>query len=112
MRRNISYRQAGLSIVLSLLSREQLVAGLYTLAFPLRYLGVSRERLAVRLALTLYYAEAAMADTASDWRGSIENMLRPIAPVSHEIELAVVPFTIRDALLLVMAALLLIAVLA
>jgi energy-coupling factor transport system permease protein len=62
---------AALSILLTLLKREQLISGLYTLAYPVRYLGLSRERLAVRLALTLHYAENAMRDTASDWRGAI-----------------------------------------
>lgn len=102
---------AGLSIVLSLLSREQLVAGLYALAYPLRYLGLSRERIAVRLALTLHYAESAMLDTAGDWRGSIRHMLEPAVPEQHVVELHMSRFTLRDALLLAAAAAALTAVL-
>lgn len=62
---------AGLSVLLTLLPREQLIGGLYSLAYPLRFVGLSSERLAVRLALTLHYAESAMRDTANDWRGAI-----------------------------------------
>lgn len=66
---------AGLSILLTLLSLEQLVSGLYALCYPMRYVGVSRERIAVRMALTLRYAEKAMQDTAKDWRSGIEHAL-------------------------------------
>ena len=90
---------AGLSVVLGMLTRQQLVGGLYVLAWPLRYLGLSRERIAVRLALTLHYAESAITDTAADWRGNIENMLRPVASGQRDIELHVTPFTLRDGLL-------------
>ena len=51
---------AGLAILLDRLHRQQLIAGLYTLCAPLQWLGLSRERFAVRLALTLHYAEVAM----------------------------------------------------
>ncbi|MGB9094485.1 MAG: CbiQ family ECF transporter T component, partial [Gallionella sp.] len=51
---------AGLAILLDRLHRQQLIAGLYTLSAPLQLIGVSRERFAVRLALTLHYAEVAM----------------------------------------------------
>lgn len=98
----LAFALAGLAILLGLLPQRQLVSGLYTLAYPLRYLGLSRERIAVRLALTLHYAESAMLDTAADWRSSIENMLAPAAVGQHGIELHVAPFTLRDGLLLVM----------
>ncbi|MFA6013485.1 MAG: hypothetical protein WC742_00330 [Gallionellaceae bacterium] len=68
---------AGLSILLTLLPKEHLIGGLYVLAYPLGVLGISRERIAVRLALTLHYAESAMRDTASDWKLAIENALQP-----------------------------------
>lgn len=111
---------AGLSILLSLLPQQQLISGLYTLGYPLRYIGLSRERVAVRLALTLHYAESAMLDTAANWRGSIEQALAaegsprnggnptgvPLAGAAGEmkqgsIELHSSHFTLRDALLLV-----------
>ncbi|MBI1174682.1 MAG: hypothetical protein GC139_05370 [Sideroxydans sp.] len=95
---------AGLSIVLGLLSQRQLVGGLYTLLYPLRYLGLSRERIAVRLALTLHYAESAMLDTASDWRSSIEHMLAPVTVEPHGVELYAARFGWHDGLLLTAAA--------
>ena len=97
----LAFALAGLSIVLSLLSQQQLVSGIYTLAYPLCYLGLSRERIAVRLALTLHYAESSMQDTAADWRGSIENLLASAEIKQHSIELHTNPFTLRDGLLLV-----------
>lgn len=102
----LAFALAGLSIVLSLLSQQQLIGGLYVLAYPLRYLGLSRERIAVRLALTLHYAETAMLDTVGDWRGSIERMLAPAAVEQHVVELHVLPLTSRDVLWLCAGALL------
>ena len=98
----LSFALAGLSILLSLLSQQQLITGLYTLAYPLRYVGLSRERVAVRLALTLHYAESAMLYTAADWRGSIEHLLTSAEIKQNSIELHTTPFTLRDGLLLVM----------
>lgn len=92
---------AGLSIVQCLLSQQQFIGGLYALAYPLYYLGLSRERIAVRMALTLHYAESAMLDTAADWRGSIGNLLAPEEVKHHGIELCVTPFSSRDGLLLI-----------
>ena len=62
---------AALAILLGLLSQQQLISGLYVLGYPLRYIGLSRARVAVRLALTLHYAESAMLGTAANWRASI-----------------------------------------
>ena len=92
---------AGLSILLSLLPQQKLISGLYTLGYPLRYIGLSRERVAVRLALTLHYAESAMLDTPANWRGNIEQMLAPAEIKQDSIELHIAPFTLRDTLLLV-----------
>ncbi|MFA6970399.1 MAG: CbiQ family ECF transporter T component [Gallionella sp.] len=64
---------AGLAILLDRLHRQQLIAGLYSLFIPLEWLGLSRERLAVRLALTLHYAEVAMLRTQS-WQDSLRSL--------------------------------------
>lgn len=48
---------AGLAILLVTTTRDQLIAGLYYLALPMRFLGLDPERFAVRLWLTLYYVE-------------------------------------------------------
>lgn len=53
---------AALSAVLSVLTVPQLMAGLYVMAFPLKYILISRERLVVRLALTLEYAERTLSE--------------------------------------------------
>ena len=103
----LAFALAGLAILLCLLSQQQLIGGLYTLAYPLRYFGLSRERIAVRLALTLHYAETAILDTSANWRSGIEQMLAAegaSAEVKQDsIELHTPPFTLRDGLLLVMA---------
>ena len=107
----LTFALAGLAILLRLLPQQQLISGLYTLGYPLRYVGLSRERLAVRLALTLHYAESAVLDTAANWRGSIEQMLAQGEAKQHSIELQTTPFTLRDGLLLIVGCALLVPVL-
>jgi energy-coupling factor transport system permease protein len=51
---------SGLAILLHRLSRNELIAGLYQMLIPLQWFGLARERLAVRLALTLQDSEAAL----------------------------------------------------
>lgn len=87
---------AGLAILFTMLSTTQLISGIYTLTYPLRYLGMSRERIAVRIALTLGYAESAMHNTAQDWRASINTMNQLQPPASGSIELQNSIFTLRD----------------
>lgn len=91
---------SSLAILLSLLTQTQLISGLYTLAYPLSWFGLSRERLAVRLALTLQYAESAMRDTASDWRSNITDALQPSVVGTKHIELCLHAFGALDVLLL------------
>lgn len=102
---------AALSLVLGMLPRERLVGGLYALAYPLCWIGLSRERLAVRLALTLHYAESSVADARTDWRGALQGLLEPATGGDRIIELHARPFGWRDGLLLGAGALLLVAVL-
>ncbi len=107
----LAFMLAGLSLLLRLLPQPQLICGLYTLGYSLRYAGLSRERVAVRLALTLHYAESAMLDTAANWRSSIEQMLVQVEAKQHSIELQTTPFTRRDVLLLLLGCALLVPVL-
>lgn len=95
---------AGLAILLDRLPRAQLISGLYTLAYPLHYLGVPRERIAVRLALTLDYAESAVRDTSRDWRASIAALINPVRQETDSVELQLQAFMLRDWLLLGVAA--------
>ncbi len=101
---------SALAILLELLSQTQLISGLYSLAYPLRWLGLSRERIAVRLALTLEYAESAMRDTASDWKATIADAMRPSTSGATHIELRLQAFRLVDVLLLVASAAVLIGV--
>lgn len=48
---------AGISLLLSTTSREDLMAGFFLLLYPLRYLKLSPERFAARLWLTLHYVD-------------------------------------------------------
>ena len=91
---------ASLSVLLKLLPHPQLISGLYSLGYPLRYVGVSRERMAVRLALTLHYATHMQPNTVANWRSNIESGLAPAAEEKRNIELHVTPFILRDGLLL------------
>lgn len=68
---------AGLAILLDRLHRQQLIAGLYTLFAPLPWLGMSRERVAVRLALTLHYAEVAMLRGKGRLRDTLGSLFEP-----------------------------------
>lgn len=91
---------AGLSILLSSLSPSQLLSGLYSLLLPLRILGLSRERVAVRLALTLKYAEAALQQKTDNWTGSLEHLLTPVKFEPDSMELYRVQYASRDLVLL------------
>jgi hypothetical protein len=71
---------------------------------------MSRERIAVRLALTLEYAETAMSDTAKDWRTTISTALQPSTTGATHIELRLQPFGTIDAALLLASAVVLIGV--
>lgn len=54
---------AALSILMVRTPRNSLLLGLFRILSPLQLLGVDAERIAVRLWLTLHYAEATLADT-------------------------------------------------
>ncbi len=66
---------SGLAILLSLLTQAQFISGIFALALPVTWFGMSRERIAVRLALTLQYAEPTMREAADDWKHAIKNAL-------------------------------------
>ena len=92
---------AGLAILLDRLHRQQLIAGLYTLFAPLQWLGMSRERLAVRLALTLHYAEAAMLRETHTWQDALRSLFEPHGVTDEkQMELPLSRFAFADVLLL------------
>lgn len=90
----------GLAWLLDRLHRPQLIAGLYVLLAPLVLLRVSRERVAVRLALTLHYAEVAMLRGARDWRAHLQQLFQPVADAAHPVELLLPRFAWRDGIVL------------
>ena len=98
---------AGLAILLDHLHRQQLIAGLYTLFIPLQWLGLSRVRFAVRLALTLQYAEVAMLRGKGSWQDTLNSLNEPHCAATRQIELPLCRFGIPDGLLLCLSLLLL-----
>lgn len=98
---------AALAILLDRLHRQHLIAGLYTLFVPLRLIGLSRERLAVRLALTLHYAEVAMLCSKGGWQDMLNSLFEPHGEADRHMELPLHRFGIGDTLLLSFALLLL-----
>lgn len=60
---NIVSMLAALSLVLAKTSRSKLIGGIYQLFKPLKYLGLDAEKFAVRIWLTLDYAEAGQSFT-------------------------------------------------
>ena len=92
---------ASLSALLAKLSQTQLLTGLYSLFRPMSLFGLPRERIAVRLALTLRYADSALQNTKENWQSSLEFFLKPV-PVEQEfIEIKKIPYSRLDLLLLV-----------
>lgn len=91
---------AALAILLDRLDRPQLIAGLYTLFAPMQWLGLSRERLAVRLALTLHYAEVAMLRQTDTWQDSLRSLFEPHGESTKHIELPISRFAFGDVLLM------------
>lgn len=99
---------AGLALLLDRVHRLRMISGLYTLFAPLRWFGVSRELIAVRLALTLQYAEVAMLRGSDGWLQTLGNMLDPHELAEdRKIELPLSRFAVADALLLCSALLML-----
>lgn len=67
------------AMLLTALTPAELVAGLRSLLAPLRLLGISRDRIAVRLALTLEEVEAARQGRREDAEGMAATLWLPAA---------------------------------
>ena len=102
---------AGLALLLAHMQRQQLIAGLYTLFIPLQWLGFSRARLAVRLALTLHYAELEMLRSRGNWQEVMNSLFgamhQPAVEGHSTLELPLIRFVASDGLLIGCALLLL-----
>lgn len=91
---------SSLAVLLDKLHRMQLIAGLYVLCAPLQWFGGLRERFAVRLALTLQYAEVAMLRGRRHWRETLDQLFEPQDEIVHQLELSKFRFGAADALVL------------
>jgi len=106
-----AWRLALLLVALALLlrscPRESLLSGLYALLRPFRAIGLRPERVAVRLWLTLHYAQQQSRQRMQAWRDELRVALDPAPNVALHVTLELPAFTWRDAMALVLAALLL-----
>lgn len=102
-----------LSILLNFLPQAQLVAGLYTLTRPFAFLGLSCERFAVRLALTLRYIEGARLASVSDWNEKAAQLIsqqpetREKTTLQETMDLELEPLALYDLLVVAVFILLL-----
>ena len=101
-----------LALLMASSTRENLLAGLYTLLRPFKIIGANPERAAARLWLTLHYAEQGAAIKRKEWMQTIQHGLEPPAITVAEIHLQVPKFTWLDAFILAIATLLCVAALA
>jgi energy-coupling factor transport system permease protein len=100
---------AGLALLLATTNRENLIAGFYLLASPLRIIKLSPERFAARLWLTLHYVEQA-PKTAVEKNGVRQHISDRISELSmleshingapEHIQLMLPDLTWRDMLVL------------
>jgi hypothetical protein len=76
--------------------KAQLLSGLYMLFQPFSWLGLPTERVVVRLALTLSYAESEMQNSSVDWRGRIQQLSSTNQASAGLIEVEVVSLSMLD----------------
>lgn len=74
-------------------SREKMLSGIYTLLFPLKRFGLEVERIAVRLMLTLHYAEE---KRNGDWKALILDAFRENEVPATNLSLSLYRFRMRD----------------
>lgn len=94
-----------LALLLHACPRENLLSGIYILLRPLRPLGLDPERVAVRLWLTLHYAEQQPRKSIHSWWHDLRAATEPAPDIASHINLELSPFTWRDTIALMAAAL-------
>ena len=97
---------ASLAVLLDGLHRLELISGLYSLFAPLRYMGLSRERCAIRLALTLQYAEVAMLRSHARWQDALQGLFETHEIAQQHIALPLHRWAARDIALAILLAIL------
>lgn len=93
----------GLALLLQSCPRESLLSGIYVLLRPFRFMGHDPERVAVRLWLTLHYAQGQSCQKMQDWRSELLAALDPAPAVATEVKLELFAFSWRDTLVLALA---------
>lgn len=93
----------GLALLLNSCPRESLLSGIYVLLRPFRLVGLDPERVAVRLWLTLHYAQGQSCQKMQDWRSELLAALDPAPAVATEVKLELFAFSWRDILVLALA---------
>jgi energy-coupling factor transporter transmembrane protein EcfT len=94
----------GLSLLLWSSPRESLLSGIYVLLRPFRFMGLDPDRVAVRLWLTLHYAQGQSRQKMQDWRSELLAALDPAPAMATEVKLEWFAFSWRDTLVLALAA--------
>lgn len=99
---------AGLAALLTAVSRERFLAGLYFLLRPLVRLRVDIDRVAARIWLTLHYAEQKSLGAPREWRETFRAAWEESVQETHPVvTLEIGRFSRRDFLALALSALLL-----
>lgn len=101
----ISIMLAGVSILLTITSRDSLMAGFFLLLYPLKGIGLHPERLAVRLWLTLHYVETVPPPrSVAAFLESLDKVddLHVANSGPDEINFNLPPLTLRDAVAVLM----------
>lgn len=96
---------ATLALLLHACSRENLLSGIYILLRPFRPLGLDPERVAVRLWLTLYYAEQQPRKSIESLRHDLRATTDPAPGITTHVSIELPAFTWRDTVALMAAAL-------
>jgi energy-coupling factor transporter transmembrane protein EcfT len=85
-----------LALLLAATPADELVVGLWVLLRPLAPLGLDPQRVALRLALTLEYAQRRGSPRRGDWRNALVSALEPESGTGTPVRLARIPFSWRD----------------
>lgn len=93
-----------LGLLLRSCPNNSLLSGLFTLLRPFRVAGINADRIAVRLWLTLQYAEQQPRRKIQEWWSDLHSTLDPAPDAVREISLEIPAFTWRDGFALALAA--------
>lgn len=87
---------AGLALLSRTTSRDSLLSGLYILMMPLKLFGLNIEKIALRIWLTLHYAEQpALIEGRKSWRNIFE-VTESLPTIKEDLILTVDRFNLRD----------------